>query len=36
MYYRRLGYLHDIDARKSVEEVKQEILQSVESIRGMR
>jgi len=36
MYYRRLGYLHDIDARKSVEEVKQEILQSVESIRGVR
>ena len=35
-YYRRLGFLHDIDARKSVEEVKQDILQSVASIRGER
>lgn len=36
IYYRRLGFLHDIDARKSVEEVKQDILQSVASIRGER
>jgi adenylate kinase len=35
-YYRRLGFLHDVDARKSVEEVKQDILQSVASIRGER
>jgi adenylate kinase family enzyme len=35
-YYRRLGFLHDIDARKSVDEVKQDILQSVASIRGER
>jgi adenylate kinase len=33
-YYRRLGFLHDIDARKSVEEVRNDILQSVASIRG--
>jgi adenylate kinase len=35
-YYRRLGYLHDVDARKSVEEVKQDIQLLVSSIRGMR
>jgi adenylate kinase len=35
-YYRRLGYLHDVDARKSVEEVKQDIQQLVSSMRGMR
>lgn len=35
-YYRRLGYLHDVDARKSVEEVKQDIQQLVCTIRGMR
>jgi adenylate kinase len=35
-YYRRLGYLHDVDARKSVEEVKQDIQQLVTSMRGMR
>jgi adenylate kinase len=35
-YYRRLGYLHDVDARKSVEEVKQDIQQLVSTIRGMR
>ncbi len=28
-YYRRLGLLHQIDAAKSVEEVKQQVLQSV-------
>jgi len=33
-YYRRLGFLHDMDARKSVEEVRNDILQSVASIRG--
>jgi adenylate kinase len=36
MYYRRLGYLHDVDARKSVEEVKQDIQQLVSGMRGMR
>jgi len=36
MYYRRLGYLHDVDARKSVDEVRQDIHQIVASIRGMR
>ena len=35
-YYRRLGYLHDVDARKSVEEVKQDIVQCLASIRGAR
>jgi adenylate kinase len=35
-YYRRLGYLHDVDARKSVDEVKQDIQQLVSSMRGMR
>ena len=35
-YYRRLGYLYDIDARKSVEEVKQDILAAVGGIRGER
>jgi adenylate kinase len=35
-FYRRLGVLHDVDARKSVEEVKQDILHSVASIRGER
>jgi len=35
-YYRRLGYLHDVDARKSVEEVRQDIQQLVGSMRGMR
>jgi len=33
-YYRRLGFLHDIDARKSVEEVRHDILQAVSSISG--
>ncbi len=31
-YYRRLGFLHDIDASKSFEEVKQEIFESLEGI----
>jgi adenylate kinase len=35
-YYRRLGFLHEIDASKSVPEVEQEIAQAVASIRGMR
>ena len=35
-YYRRLGFLHDIDANKSVEEVEQEIRQTVAGIRGAR
>jgi adenylate kinase len=35
-YYRRLGYLHDVDARKSVDEVRQDIQQIVAAIRGMR
>ena len=32
-YYRRLGRLHDVDASKSVEEVKQQVL---EIVRGAR
>jgi adenylate kinase len=36
VYYRRLGYLHDVDARKSVPEVLQDIMQCVASIRGAR
>jgi adenylate kinase len=32
-YYRRLGRLHDVDAAKSVEEVKQRVL---EIVRGAR
>jgi len=36
VYYRRLGLLCDIDARKSVDEVRQDILQAVGSIRGER
>jgi adenylate kinase len=28
-YYKRLGMLHQVDAAKSVEEVKQQVLQSV-------
>jgi len=35
-YYRRLGFLHDVDARKSVEEVQADIMQAVASIRGAR
>ncbi len=35
-YYRRLGSLYDVDARKSVEEVKQDILQCLASVRGAR
>ena len=35
-YYRRLGFLHEIDASKSVPEVEQEILQAVASMRGTR
>ena len=35
-YYRRLGFLHEIDASKSVPEVEQEIVQAVASIRGAR
>jgi adenylate kinase len=35
-YYRRLGFLHEIDASKSVAEVEQEILQAVASLRGTR
>jgi adenylate kinase len=35
-YYRRLGFLLEIDASKSVPEVEQEIVQAVASIRGAR
>jgi adenylate kinase len=35
-YYRRLGFLYEVDASKSVGEVEQEILQAVASIRGAR
>ncbi|HYA64293.1 MAG TPA: adenylate kinase [Candidatus Sulfotelmatobacter sp.] len=35
-YYRRLGFLHEIDASKSVPEVEQEIMQAVAGIRGAR
>lgn len=35
-YYRRLGFLHEVDASKSVPEVEQEIEQAVASIRGAR
>jgi len=35
-YYRRLGFLVEIDASKSVPEVEQEIAQAVASLRGAR
>ena len=35
-YYRRLGFLHEIDASKSVPEVEQEIMQAVAGVRGAR
>lgn len=35
-YYRRLGFLHEVDASKSVGEVEQEIVQAVASLRGAR
>jgi adenylate kinase len=35
-YYRRFGALHDIDANRSVEEVRREISQLVSGIRGTR
>jgi len=35
-YYRRLGFLHEIDASKSVPEVEQEIAQAVAGLRGAR
>jgi len=35
-YYRRLGFLHDIDADKSFEEVKQEMFESLAGIGGVR
>ena len=35
-YYRRLGFLHEIDASKGVPEVEQEIAQAVAGIRGAR
>lgn len=35
-YYRRLGFLHEIDASKSVPEVEQEMVQAVASMRGAR
>lgn len=35
-YYRRLGLLHDIDASRSVEEVRRQVLESVQSVRGAR
>jgi len=35
-YYRRLGFLYEIDASKSVAEVEQEICQAVASMRGAR
>lgn len=33
-YYRRLGFLYEVDASKSVAEVEHEICQAVESMRG--
>jgi adenylate kinase len=35
-FYRRLGVLQDIDANRSVEEVQEQVTQSMESIRGAR
>ena len=35
-YYRRLGSLHDVDANRSVEEVRREIGQLVSAMRGTR
>ena len=35
-YYRRLGALHDVDANRSVEEVRREICQLVSGMRGTR
>ena len=35
-YYRRLGFLHEIEASKAVAEVEQEIVQALGSIRGAR
>jgi adenylate kinase len=35
-YYRRLGALHDVDANRSVEEVRREISQLVSGMRGTR
>jgi adenylate kinase len=35
-YYRRLGALHDVDANRSVEEVRREINQLVSGMRGTR
>jgi adenylate kinase len=35
-YYRRFGALHDVDANRSVEEVRREISQLVSSMRGTR
>ena len=35
-YYRRLGALHDVDANRSVEEVRREICQLVLGMRGTR
>jgi adenylate kinase len=35
-YYRRLGFLYDIDAAKSFEEVKQEMFESLAGIGGVR
>jgi adenylate kinase len=33
-YYRRLGLLHDVDASKSVEDVEQQITQTLQQARG--
>jgi adenylate kinase len=35
-YYRRFGALHDVDANRSVEEVRREICQLVSGMRGTR
>jgi adenylate kinase len=35
-YYRRLGALHDVDANRSVDEVRREICQLVSGMRGTR
>jgi len=35
-YYRRLGALHDVDANRSVDEVRRQICQLVSGMRGMR
>jgi len=35
-YYSSRGLLHVIDASKSIDEVRQQVLQSVKNVRGAR